>query len=102
MKNIGISKIFKVLSNPTRLSIFMEIVDSQCDCDLNTDSVSGNCVTMISKKLDIPQPTVSNHVKELIKTGLVQTKRKGKNVFLFKSGDVVQRLAQFSDGFVSN
>lgn len=72
---------------------------------MEKDEVSDNCVSKISKCLDIPQPTVSNHVKELVDFGLVESKRKGKNIYLFPSplfSDNIQEFSGYVTGKVSN
>jgi len=62
---------------------------------MKSQKVSGNCVTEISKSLGIPQPTVSNHVKELLSSGLIIAKRKGKNIFLFGSKTFTNEISKF-------
>lgn len=38
-------------------------------------------VTQLAKKLKLRQPTVSYHLKKLAKDGLVQAKKKGREVY---------------------
>ena len=91
-----IDKTFKVLSNPIRLDIFKHILNEACECDLkNEEKISGNCVTQIAKELNLPQPTVSNHVKELLNAKLVKGVRRGKNIFLFGNKDVAKEVIVF-------
>ncbi|HBV98192.1 MAG: arsenic resistance operon repressor [Peptococcaceae bacterium BICA1-7] len=69
------AKIFKALSNPNRLELFLKIVDARessfqtgCDC----------FVTDIIDSLNIGAPTISHHIKELANADLVITERRGK------------------------
>lgn len=87
-----VTKFLKVLSNPGRLEVFKSIASTCCDCDENRGLANGNCVTSISKKLNLPQPTVSNYVKALLKSGLVTKKRKGKNIYFYSSDGVREAL----------
>ena len=92
-----LSKIFNTLSNPVRLKIYQLILDEACDCDTESEEISGNCVTMISEKLGINQPTVSNHIKELVNAGLVVMKKKGRRVYLFGTVDSSSDIFKFSN-----
>ena len=93
-------KSFRVLGNPVRLSIFEAILNEACECDMSkSGTVQGNCVTSIAEKLDLPQPTVSNHVKELINSGLVRAEKRGRNIFLFGASDMAYDFKKFGDFF---
>lgn len=101
MVDKSIYKAFKVLSNPTRLDIFLEILAEACSCDLdNENMVYGNCVTSIAKKLELPQPTVSNHVKELMNADLIDSHRRGKNIYLFGNEETAKKYEMFSEFFL--
>lgn len=96
MNSKMMAKYFRVLSNPTRLAIFLDILDTSCESCMEKADMSDNCVTMIAKCLNIPQPTVSNHVKELVESGLVESKRKGKNIYLFPTQGFSDAMVDFS------
>jgi ArsR family transcriptional regulator len=92
-----LSKSFRALSNPIRLKVFMTILEEACECDIDAKGkISGNCVTHIAELLNLPQPTVSNHVKELVNSGLINQKKKGKVIYLFGSKEVVDEMDGFS------
>ena len=99
--NYDLNKSFKALSNPVRLKIFVEILKEACECDLDKKGqISGNCVSNISKKLKLSQPTVSNHVKELVNANLIITVRNGRNIYLFGAEKTAKDFADFGEFFV--
>lgn len=71
-------EIFKALANDKRLLILEWLKDPcshfppQKDGDLESDGV---CSVYIADKLGLSQPTVSIHMKELTRAGLVRAKR---------------------------
>lgn len=97
MNQIDLSHIFNTLANPTRLEIYRCILKEACECDLSKDEFAGNCVTAISKKLGINQPTVSNHIKELLHAGLIRMEKRGRKIYLFGTLDSADSLLKFSD-----
>lgn len=78
-----LAKIFTVLSNPTRLRIYSLILEGACNPDPINDKSATNCATRISKKLKLNQPTVSNHIKELMNANLIVTEKSGKHSYLY-------------------
>ena len=76
VRHKNLSKILGVLSNPIRLKIYMLILRGACESD-------PNCATSITEKLKLNQPTVSNHIKELVNAKLVVIKKSGKHSYLY-------------------
>lgn len=75
------AEIFKALSNPHRLAIFEQL----CSCCkpgtvCSLESATSMCVGDLGKSLNIAPSTVSHHIKELNRAGLVQMDRRGKNI----------------------
>ncbi len=71
------AKVFKALSNPNRLELYLKIVENQ------EASYKTNCecfISDIAKSLNIGAPTVSHHLKELENAELIFTERRGKFV----------------------
>lgn len=94
----NLSKAFTALSNPVRLEIYQRILLEACECDLdNKKSISGNCVSELAKDLQLNQPTVSNHIKELIAADLVGIRKVGTRSYLFGTKQSVRAM----DNFVS-
>jgi DNA-binding transcriptional ArsR family regulator len=56
------------LADPTRLLLLYALSDQMCN------------VTELTQKLELPQPTISRHLKVLRESGLVRTTRQGSLV----------------------
>jgi ArsR family transcriptional regulator len=63
-----ISRVFAKLSHPIRLELVLKLMENKC------------CVKEIGEIFDIPQPSVSQHLKQLREAGIVVDQRKGNNV----------------------
>ncbi len=72
--------MFRALSNPNRLRLFMNLLD-ESKLDLAKGRVH-DCflVKLLGGLGDIGAPTVSHHVKELADAGLIHTQREGKQL----------------------
>lgn len=87
---------FKALSNPTRLRVFMHIVN-ESENFAPTSLKKESCVTEISKALRIPQPTVSNHLKVLKEVGLVRSLDVDTHCYQYIAKDAAKLLFDQSD-----
>lgn len=86
---------FKALGNPHRLAVFRRLVSC---CEPGTAcSADGArlCVGDLGRGLDIAPSTLSHHLRELARTGLVRTERRGKTVECWVEPDVLEELASF-------
>ena len=72
-----VSEIFKQLSDPTRVRIFW-LLNHQEECVIN-----------IAAMLDMSSPAVSHHLRSLTDSGLLESRRVGKEVY-YKAADTVQ------------
>jgi DNA-binding transcriptional ArsR family regulator len=69
-----VSRIFRALSNPNRLKIYLEVLKEE-----TTLEVGGGChLTDIIRCLKIGSPTISHHVRELVNADLITADREGK------------------------
>lgn len=88
--------IFKALSNPNRLLIFKRLLSC---CEPGTvcsaETVNGFCVGELGEDLAVAPSTLSHHIKELQRAGLIKTQRKGKNVECFVDPEKVKILNEF-------
>ncbi len=90
------AEVFKALSNPNRLKIFWSL--ASC-CKPGTigifDSVNTACVGDIGRDLDIVPSTVSHHLKELRRAGLIKTRRRGQNIECWVDPEILEELKAF-------
>ena len=87
---------FKALSNPHRLSIFMRLAS----CCLpggtcNTEADMRECVGAVGKNLGLAPSTISHHIKELHRAGLIRMKRRGQTVECWVDPETLYSLAKF-------
>ncbi|WP_027187698.1 ArsR/SmtB family transcription factor [Desulfovibrio cuneatus] len=85
------AKIFKALSNPNRLELYLKIMechesefDAGCECFLIN----------IMNSFSIGAPTISHHIKELVNAGLIETEKKGKLLICRVNQDIVEEVFQ--------
>ena len=90
------SQIFGALANPNRLRIFLQLV-SCCmpGTSCPAEDELGACVCEIGKGLSIVPSTVSHHLKELRRSGIIQMKRRGKNVECRVDPGILKELVEF-------
>jgi ArsR family transcriptional regulator len=100
-KNIDkYAEIFKALSNPNRLKIFMRL--ATC-CEPGTvtsfNSSSGEegcaCVGELGQNLGIVPSTISHHIKELRRAGLIRMERRGQKTECWIDPETLTALSGF-------
>jgi ArsR family transcriptional regulator len=91
-----VAQMFQALSNPNRLRIFMRLV-ACCGVGGRWSCQQGHCpcVGELGQDLGIAPSTVSHHVKELHRAGLMRIERRGKRVDCWIEPDILARLARF-------
>ncbi len=99
MSNYDIEKcadMLKALGNPHRLLLFRRLMNC---CEPGTvcsaDEAARFCVGDLGEGLEIAPSTLSHHLKELSRAGLVQTQRRGKHVECWVEPSVLDDLAAF-------
>lgn len=92
------SEIFKALSNPNRLKIFIRL--ASC-CAPGTVSLIDEDHTAyvgdLSSELDVGKSTVSHHIKELRRVGLLKSERRGQKIACWVDPEKVRQLERFFD-----
>jgi ArsR family transcriptional regulator len=89
--------IFKALSNPNRLSIFLQLVSCCVPGKIHAlEADAGKAyVGELAEDLEIVPSTVSHHIKELYRAGLIRMERKGQKVECWIDPNVLQDLVRF-------
>jgi ArsR family transcriptional regulator len=91
-----LSAIFSALSNPHRLRIFIRLASCYSKGTNGTaDDQICACVGSLGKDLGISLPTVSHHIKELYRAGLIEMRRHGTTIECSVDPETVDLLAEF-------
>ncbi len=92
----ALAEIFKALSNPHRLALFQRL--TRC-CPLGTkckpEETERYCVGELGKGVKIAASTLSHHLKELHRAGLIEMQRNGKNVECWVDPATLNSLSHF-------
>ncbi|WP_419768738.1 ArsR/SmtB family transcription factor [Arcobacter sp.] len=90
------AKMFKALSNPYRLKIYVTLVASYKGKIIDeSEEETLNCQREFANLLGLANSTTSHHFKELKEAGLIHTERKGKNVLFWVDSDSIKVMEQF-------
>jgi ArsR family transcriptional regulator, arsenate/arsenite/antimonite-responsive transcriptional repressor len=91
-----LAEIFKALSNPNRLEIFLRL--ATC-CKPGTvgimDRNDTSYVGELGQDLNIVKSTVSHHIKGLRQVGLIRTRREGQKIACWVDPEVINDLKDF-------
>jgi DNA-binding transcriptional ArsR family regulator len=80
----GAAKILKLFSHPARLLIVAELLKGR------------KCVSGINKLIKIRQPNISQHLSLLKLSGIIESKRNGKEVcYCLRKTGLVRYLLKF-------
>lgn len=86
METKKMARIFKALSNPNRLELYLQIVKKH---ETSYKTCGGCLINDITKSLNIGAPTISHHLKELSNAELILTEKKGRYLVAKVNEDVV-------------
>jgi ArsR family transcriptional regulator len=92
-----LARIFQALANPHRVELILTLLDccgAGAACDVAEDGLVP-CVGEVGKDLNIAPSTLSHHLKELQRAGLIVMERRGKNVYCQINQEKIADLAQF-------
>ncbi len=95
INNTPLDEMFKALSNPHRLELFYRLMNC-CSpgtkCGVEEERF---CVGELGEGMNIAPSTLSHHLKELHRAGLIQMERRGKNVECWLEPSVLTELSAF-------
>ncbi|MEW6533483.1 MAG: metalloregulator ArsR/SmtB family transcription factor [Thermodesulfobacteriota bacterium] len=95
------AEMFKALSNPHRLEIFLRLVECcppGTKCSANGDG--RQYVGQLGAELDVAASTVSHHIKELRHAGLIKIERQGKNIQCWVDQEAVNAMGAVLAGCI--
>jgi DNA-binding transcriptional ArsR family regulator len=90
------AKVFKALSDPTRLAIFELVRD--CDSDGCSDSQVSDSLSEIAERFGLSLSTVSHHVKELRSSGLIACEKRGQRLHCWVDPEILRQMETFAKG----
>lgn len=93
------AEVFKALANPNRLQIFLRLATC-CPMGTKCDSEAAvqRCVGELGQDLEIDPSTVSHHLKELRRAGLIRVARRGKHILCWVDRETVLAAANLLTG----
>lgn len=100
-KNIEeFAEMFKALSNPNRLKIFMRLTScclpgTVTSINPGTGEVGCACVGELGQDLGIVPSTISHHIKELRRAGLIRMERRGQKMECWIDPETLKALQGF-------
>ena len=91
-----LAEMFKALSNPHRLAIFNRLLTccapgTVCDAD----AAARFNVGQLGEGIDIAPSTLSHHLKELNRAGLIHMQRNGKLVECWVEPSTLEQMGSF-------
>lgn len=96
INNGQLSEMFKALGNPHRLALFHRL--TQCcvpGTACSTEQAIYASIGELGEGLEIAPSTLSHHLKELHRSGLIAMKRRGKQVECWVEPATLNQLATF-------
>jgi ArsR family transcriptional regulator len=96
--------VFKALSNPNRLRMFLHLATCCVPGTVGSfDAEAGvsACVGDLGRDLQIVPSTVSHHIKELHRAGLIRMERRGQKIECWVDPVILQDLARFFEEFLA-
>jgi ArsR family transcriptional regulator len=99
----ALAEQFKALGNPHRLALFSRLAaccppGTRC----GTEDAGRVCVGRLGDDVEISPSTLSHHMKELNRAGLVQMARKGRQIECWVEPMTLEQLAAFFGGLPVN
>jgi ArsR family transcriptional regulator len=94
-------KIFKALSNKSRLEIlkavYQEGITGTLEGKAPCEGKCTCCVGDILRKFRLAPSTISHHIKELVHAGLVRVEREGQFIRVLPNPETMKVISDFSE-----
>lgn len=97
------AKIFKALSNESRLAILKALYKEDISGTLEGDQPCAercSCVGDIVGRFNLAPSTISHHIKELAQAGLVRVERTGQFIRVSPNREALKAISDFSDSLL--
>ena len=91
-----IAEQLKALAHPHRLRLFLRLASS-LPTGASCSTGDKCCVGDLGSDLDVTAPTVSHHLKELRRAGLVHVERRGRHIECWVERETLDRMRSFFD-----
>lgn len=88
----ALAEVFAALSNPQRLRIFLRLAANCLSPECSEDEVRF-CVADLGTDFHMAPSTLSHHLKELRRAGLMRMERNGRRIECSVRADTVRQLA---------
>lgn len=101
-----LAEAFKALSNPNRLALMERLLERSLSCSEaerpEECEMDPTCCGFaeLADRLEVGKATVSHHLKELRRAGLVERVREGRRVYVRANRGRTEELRQFLDARV--
>jgi DNA-binding transcriptional ArsR family regulator len=90
--------MFKALSSPQRLRMFLKLATTCCSSEAKREGASFCCAGDLGADLQLAASTVSHHLTELRQAGLMQVRRRGRRIDCWVEPETLRGLATFFSG----
>lgn len=92
---VWLAGVFKALSHPHRLRIFLRLATCCCPGHAPVATEEQFNVGALGEDLELAASTVSHHIKELKQAGVIQVARDGQSIRCWVDPEVIKALAAF-------
>ncbi|MFB6098743.1 MAG: ArsR/SmtB family transcription factor [Salinibacter sp.] len=102
----NLAEAFKALSHPNRLAVMRRLLERSLSCAEaerpEQCEMDPTCCGFaeLAEELDIGKATVSHHLKELRRAGLIERIQSGRRVYVRANMDRIEELRAFLDARV--
>jgi DNA-binding transcriptional ArsR family regulator len=96
----NLSDVFKALGDPNRLAIF-ELIRERCGPGCVPTDDPDATISKLAEEFDLALSTVSHHLKELRRAGLIICEKRGQHVFCSVNEERLRELGDYLGSVLS-